>query len=157
MCRLDQNTVTMALRRVFYSLSLSTLTHASFYINQFEYCTKLILPGSLACVLFGTLLVLTPSQFHTSLMSQGKLELYIATAAEARKREKCALLSKSHRAILFQLQLRPKVSVVLSLLTDISRHQQSITHDQQSLSFLLQSVHCVTCSSLCIGHLRYSI
>ena len=29
-CRLDQNTVTMALRRVFYSLSLSTLTH--------EYC-----------------------------------------------------------------------------------------------------------------------
>ena len=32
-CRLDQNTVTMALRRVFYSLSLSTttLTHAGFY------------------------------------------------------------------------------------------------------------------------------
>ena len=28
MCRLDQNTVTMALRRVFYSLSLSTLSHA---------------------------------------------------------------------------------------------------------------------------------
>ena len=27
-CRLDQNTVTIALRRVFYSLSLSTLTHA---------------------------------------------------------------------------------------------------------------------------------
>ena len=26
-CRLDQNTVTMALRIVFYSLSLSTLTH----------------------------------------------------------------------------------------------------------------------------------
>ena len=26
-CRLDQNMVTMALRRVFYSLSLSTLTH----------------------------------------------------------------------------------------------------------------------------------
>ena len=37
-CRLDQNTVTMALRRVFYSISLSTLTHAGFYINQFEYC-----------------------------------------------------------------------------------------------------------------------
>ena len=52
--RLDQNTVTMALRRVFYSLSLSTttLTHAGFYtrilteiiyiisdINQFEYPT----------------------------------------------------------------------------------------------------------------------
>ena len=34
-CRLDQNTVTMALRRVFYSLSL---THAGFYINQFEFC-----------------------------------------------------------------------------------------------------------------------
>ena len=33
MCRLDQNTVTMALRKVFYSLSLSTtaLTHAVFY------------------------------------------------------------------------------------------------------------------------------
>ena len=32
-CRLDQNTVTMALRRVFYSLSLSTttLTHAGIY------------------------------------------------------------------------------------------------------------------------------
>ena len=30
-CRLDQNTVTMALRRVFYSLSLSTTTQA-------EYC-----------------------------------------------------------------------------------------------------------------------
>ena len=29
-CRLDQNMVTMALRRVFYSLSLST-THAGFY------------------------------------------------------------------------------------------------------------------------------
>ena len=37
-CRLDQNTVTLALRRVFYSLSLSTLTQASFYINQFEHC-----------------------------------------------------------------------------------------------------------------------
>ena len=37
-CRLDQNMVTMALRRVFYSLSLSTLTHAGFYINQFKYC-----------------------------------------------------------------------------------------------------------------------
>ena len=37
-CHLDQNTVTMALRRVFYSLSLSTLTHAGFYINQFKYC-----------------------------------------------------------------------------------------------------------------------
>ena len=36
-CRLDQNTVTMALRRVFYSLSLSTLTHAG-YINRLEYC-----------------------------------------------------------------------------------------------------------------------
>ena len=34
-CHLDQNTATMALRRVFYSLSLSTLTHAGFYI---EYC-----------------------------------------------------------------------------------------------------------------------
>ena len=33
-CRLDQNTVTMALRRVFYSLSLSTLTHTGFYINR---------------------------------------------------------------------------------------------------------------------------
>ena len=31
-CRLDQNTVTMALRRVFYSLSLST------FINRLEYC-----------------------------------------------------------------------------------------------------------------------
>ena len=32
-CRLDQNTVQLALRRVFYSLSLSTttLTHAGFY------------------------------------------------------------------------------------------------------------------------------
>ena len=28
----------------------------------------------------------------------------------------------------------------LSLLTDISRHKQSITHDHQSLSFLLQRV-----------------
>ena len=37
-CRLDQNTVTMALRRVFYSLSLSALTHAGFYINRLEYC-----------------------------------------------------------------------------------------------------------------------
>ena len=36
-CRLDQNTVTMALRRIFYSLSLSTLTHAG-YINRLEYC-----------------------------------------------------------------------------------------------------------------------
>ena len=36
-CRLDQNTVTMALRRVFYSLSLSTLTHSG-YINRLEYC-----------------------------------------------------------------------------------------------------------------------
>ena len=36
-CRLDQNTVSMALRRVFYSLSLC-LIHAG-YINQFEYCT----------------------------------------------------------------------------------------------------------------------
>ena len=32
MCCLDQNTVSMALRRVFYSLSLSTLTHAGFYL-----------------------------------------------------------------------------------------------------------------------------
>ena len=37
-CRLDQNMVTMALRRVCYSLSLSTLTHTGFYINQLEYC-----------------------------------------------------------------------------------------------------------------------
>ena len=37
-CRLDQNMVTMALRRVFYLLSLSPLTHAGFYINQLEYC-----------------------------------------------------------------------------------------------------------------------
>ena len=46
-CRLDQNTVTMALRRVFYSLSLSTLTHAGFYINQLainiEYTFKVCL------------------------------------------------------------------------------------------------------------------
>ena len=65
----------------------------------------------------------------------------VATAAEARKKEKYALLSKSHHFVPIAIETSGALGPdALSLLTDISRHQQSITHDHQSLSFLLQRV-----------------
>ena len=64
----------------------------------------------------------------------------VATAAEARK-EKYALLSKSHHFVPIAIETSGALGPdALSLLTDISGRQQSITHDHQSLSFLLQRV-----------------
>ena len=65
----------------------------------------------------------------------------IVTAAEARKKEKYALLSKSHHFVPIAIETSGALGPdALSLLTDISRRQQSITHDHQSLLFLLQRV-----------------
>ena len=65
----------------------------------------------------------------------------VATAAEARKKEKYALLSKSHHFVPVAIETSGALGPdALSLLTDISRRQQSITHDHQSLPFLLQRV-----------------
>ena len=65
----------------------------------------------------------------------------VATAAEARKKEKYALLSKSHHFVPIAIETSGALGPdALSLLADISRRQQSITHDHQSLSFLLQRV-----------------
>ena len=63
----------------------------------------------------------------------------VATAAEARNREKYALLSRSHHFVPIAIETSGALGPdALSLLSEISRHQQSITHDNQSLSFLLQ-------------------
>ena len=92
--------------------------------------------GSLASVLFGTLLVWTPL---ASYMSDATREARaVATAAEARKREKYALLSKSHHFV--PVAIETSGALGPDALTDISRRQQSITHDHQSLPFLLQRV-----------------
>ena len=65
----------------------------------------------------------------------------IATAAEARKKKKNALLSKSHHFVPIAIETSGALDPdALSLLTDISRCRQSMTHDHQSLSFLLQRV-----------------
>ena len=50
--------------------------------------------GSVDSVLFGTLLVLTPLQPHTQLMQRSR-----EARAEARKRGKYALLSRSHHFV----------------------------------------------------------
>ena len=63
----------------------------------------------------------------------------VATAAEARNREKYALLSRSHHFVPIAIETSGALGPdALSLLSEISRHQQSITHDNQSLSFLPQ-------------------
>ena len=65
----------------------------------------------------------------------------VATAAEARKKEKYVLLSKSHHFVPIAIETSGALGPdALSLLTDISRRQQSITNDHKSLSFLLQRV-----------------
>ena len=80
--------------------------------------------------------------FAASYMSDATREARaVATAAEARKREKYALLSKSHHFVPVAIETSGALGPdALSLLTDISRRQQSITHDHQSLPFLLQRV-----------------
>ena len=58
-------------------------------------------------------------------------------AAEARKKEKYVLLSKSHHFVPVAIEISGALGPdALSLLTDISRRQQSMTHDHQSLPFL---------------------
>ena len=65
----------------------------------------------------------------------------VVTAAEARKKEKYALLSKSHHFVPIAIEMSGALGPdALSLLTDISRCRQSMTHDHQSLPFLLQRV-----------------
>ena len=65
----------------------------------------------------------------------------VATDAEARKKERYALLSKSHHFVPIAIETSGALGPdALSLLTDISRHQQSMTYDHQSLPFLLQRV-----------------
>eukprot|EP00731_Ephydatia_muelleri_P027797 Em0019g670a len=65
----------------------------------------------------------------------------VATVAEALKKEKYALLSKSHHFVPIAVETSGALGPdALSLLTDISRRQQSMTHDHQSLPFLLQRV-----------------
>ena len=80
--------------------------------------------------------------FAASYMSDATREARaVATAAEARKKEKYALLSKSHHFVPVAKETAGALGPdALSLLTDISRRQQSITHDHQSLPFLLQRV-----------------
>ena len=68
---------------VFRGMRLSMPSYIGHYSSPLAYADQMVsdltvipLPhGSLASVLFGTLLVWTPSQPHTSLMPQGKLEL----------------------------------------------------------------------------------
>ena len=80
--------------------------------------------------------------FAASYMSDATREARaVATAAEARKKEMYALLSKSHQFVPVAIETSGALGPdALSLLTDISRRQQSITHDHQSLPFLLQRV-----------------
>ena len=131
-----------------YHQPLSPLAYADQMVSKL---IVVLLPhGSLASVLFGTLLVL-PATFATSYISDATRKARaVATAAEARK-EKYALLSRSHHFVPIAIETSGALgSDALSLLTDISRHQKSITHDHQTLSFLLQSVRWQCC--LCIGH-----
>ena len=80
--------------------------------------------------------------FAASYMSDATREARaVATAAEARKREKYALLSKSHHFVPVAIETSGALGPdALSLLTDISRRQQSITHDHllQRVSIALQ-------------------
>ena len=64
----------------------------------------------------------------------------IATTAEARKREKYALLSRSHHFVPVAIKTSGTLGPdTLSLLSDIGRRPQTITHYHQSISsFLLQ-------------------
>ena len=97
----------------------------------------------------------------------------VATAAEARKRERYALLSRSHHFVPIAIESSGALGPdALSFLPDISRHRQSLTHHNQSLPFLLQRVSialqhgsaasvlgtqvaCSLCSvSLCIPYFR---
>ena len=72
--------------------------------------------GSLASVLFATLLVLTPLQPHATSEA-----IAVATAVEARKGVNYGLLFTSYQTILSQLQLRTKVPL-------------DITHDHHACS-----------------------
>ena len=78
----------------------------------------------------------------------------VATAAEARN-EKYSLLSKYHHFVPVTIETSGALGPdALSLRTDLSRCQQSMTHDHQSLP--PESVHCTTTQQccLCIGHLK---
>ena len=66
----------------------------------------------------------------------------VATTAEARKREKCTLLSRSHHFVPVAIETSGALTLMLSvcsvILAGVSRLLHA--HDHQSLSFLLQRV-----------------
>ena len=80
--------------------------------------------------------MLTPLHHHTYMYASDATReaRAVATAAEARKREKYALLSKSHHFVPIEIETTGALGPnTLSLLTDIVKYQQTITHDHQSL------------------------
>ncbi|KAL5463249.1 hypothetical protein EMCRGX_G032129 [Ephydatia muelleri] len=80
----------------------------------------------------------------------------VATTAEARKREKYALLSRSHHFVPVAIKTSGTLGPdTLSLLSDIGRRPQTITHYHQSISsFLLPESTPAWQYCLCIGHLK---
>ena len=78
--------------------------------------------------------------------------------AEGRKREKYALLSRSHHLVSVVIEISGALGPnTLSLLSYIGRCQQSITHDQSDhLTPTPDSVHCTPAGQCClrIGHLK---
>ena len=57
----------------------------------------------------------------------------VATTAEARKREKYVLLSRSHHFVPVAIETSGALGPdALNMFSDIGRHQQAITHDHQS-------------------------
>ena len=68
----------------------------------------------------------------------------VATAAEARKKEKYALLSKSHHFVPIAIDTPGALGPdALSLLTDISRRQQSMTHEHGNAASVLDTTSSV--------------